>query len=984
MLTSPMKKNISKIVFILVLFLFVKNGFSQTPPSVPPATICPGQTTTLCVTWNNVANQTFQLYTLPVVGTGTAVPPGTSCFTVTHPGPGPVSVNYQLVCSGIFSGAPVTQTAYFTVDVIPPPPLTILTDTYYCHNSTITFTAPLGGSLYTIAGPCNNAQYPSNIMTFANPAQSPGCNGQYTVSTVIGGCPQKGVATISVAPVAVIAVNAPSNVCQYAGASVDLTASMPGGKDYQWEDQFANPIGFNQASVNITPLTPANSGVYKVTANQYWPNANTGPLTCPYSATTSINVVAVNPVNASASPNGTLCQGANLTFNANAGSNVSSWQWNGPGSFFSTTQNPLISPVTPINSGPYTVTAYFLSGITCTSQTVVNVNIVAVHQPVIAMPGSVCADPLGIVTMSATAGAPTSWNWQGPFGQGATNLNTSSASFSAPSPSNSGTYYVTATFGTAPFQCSRTSSAQLNVVPVNTISVIPPGQVCEPDDALLQANAIGANSFIWHGPNGFATPGANVIVYNPNQAANGIYTVTAFFGGGNITCPNTNTVQLTVNPVMNFTLVPREQVCYNTPVTIIGPTGATGYTWTSSTGFTSNEKDAQLGVVQPKHAGSYTLMVSLGPCVSGDDTELEVLDPISYTLTPFNQTICSGDTIVLEGGVTGGSENYAYVWNPPIYLDGPVGPRRVAVPLGSMVYNLVTHDIACPHYTISHSFSVNVNHAPTPSLNLTADSGCSPLWLNLNSGTQEEAAITTYDFGGLMQIQRDNFMFALTEPGEYTLKVYSKGKNGCLGTYEHPYPITVYPSPGTDIIWEPERPNTTDEVIFRPTHKYDQVTGYSWTFQGGMNPSDTSAINTLTAISVDTLANQIRYYPSSGKYPVMLITNNYYGCSDTIVKFIDVIDELNIFIPNTFTPNDDGHNDYFFVKGQGVKTEHFLLQVFDRSGTEIFSTNDPQGQWDGTFKGVKVADGTYIYKLRVVGMNGEGKKELTGYVNVLK
>jgi gliding motility-associated-like protein len=108
------------------------------------------------------------------------------------------------------------------------------------------------------------------------------------------------------------------------------------------------------------------------------------------------------------------------------------------------------------------------------------------------------------------------------------------------------------------------------------------------------------------------------------------------------------------------------------------------------------------------------------------------------------------------------------------------------------------------------------------------------------------------------------------------------------------------------------------------------------------------------------------------------------GCSDTTVVFLDVIDDLRVFVPNTFTPNDDGINDLFFVKGIGMKAENFTLQIVDRSGRELFFTKDPLEPWDGTFKGTKVKDGVYIYKLRVVGMNGEGRKEITGYVSVIK
>jgi gliding motility-associated-like protein len=977
-----MKNCFNKIVLILGLFLFVSHSYSQSNLTAPNSSACPNQTVNVCSTWNNVASQSFTLY---VPGGNPAGISVSQCFTISNASPNATTVTYTLVGNGIYNGQPTVNTAYPQLSIIPPAALSITNAGVYCGGDNAIFDVPLGGTSYTAIGPSGNVISSSNIMTIPN-VQSPGYNGNYTITTVIAGCTRTGVTTVSVAPNNLIAVNSASSVCE--GQSVNLTANLAGGNagSFQWYDQQNNPVGpAGSANIQLNGLTPNQAGIYKVTANQDF-NTPIGSVSCPRQNSVQVNVVDTEPVVASASPSGTLCQGANLSLVANAGNNVTSWQWTGPSSYFSTQQNPLISPALPINSGTYVVTAFFIGAVTCTQTATVIVNIIPVTTPVITMPNSICqGDPNG-VAMSAAASNVSTWAWQGPYPAVVNGTNTASASFSNPQPGNSGTYYVTATFGSGSTQCSRTASAQLNVVPVNTISVVPPGQVCEPNNAVLQANATGANLFTWVGPNGFSSPGANVTVYYPSQSANGIYTVTAYFGGGNITCSNTNTVQLVVNPVLNFSLEPRQQVCYNTPITIVGPSGATGYTWTSSTGFTSNDKDANLGIVQPKHAGTYTLQVSLGPCISGDDSELEILDPISYTLTPYNRTICKGDTIVVEGGVTGGSENYAYLWNPPIYLDAPIGPKRTAVPLGSIIYNLVVHDIACPNYTIAHAFSVTVNEPPNPTVSLAQDVACAPLQLFLSSGTQTESAITTWDFGGTKQIQGDGFFYSLTEPGTYTLKVHSKGRNGCSGMYEYPFPIIVQPRPGTGITWQPEKPTTDDEITFVPTHEYESVIRYTWTFQGGITQGDTNKINTSTAVTIDTnnVRNPIRKYFAPGKYPVMLVSVNEMGCSDTVVKFIDVIDDLRIFVPNTFTPNDDKMNDLFFVKGIGIRADNFLLEIMDRSGTLIFSTKDPTEAWDGTIRGTKVKDGTYIYKIRVIGMNGEGRKDIIGYVNVVK
>jgi trimeric autotransporter adhesin len=66
-----------------------------------------------------------------------------------------------------------------------------------------------------------------------------------------------------------------------------------------------------------------------------------------------------------------------------------------------------------------------------------------------------------------------------------------------------------------------------------------------------------------------------------------------------------------------------------------------------------------------------------------------------------------------------------------------------------------------------------------------------------------------------------------------------------------------------------------------------------------------------------------------------------------------------VFIPNTFSPNNNGIDDNFAVYSTVMKTMH--LAVFNQWGVKVFETNDPKGMWDGNFKGQPQAVGVYIY-----------------------
>ncbi|MCC6371584.1 MAG: gliding motility-associated C-terminal domain-containing protein [Bacteroidia bacterium] len=962
---------ILKKVLVFALTFFGFELYSQAIIVSPVYTACPNQTIMITPQWNNVGGVNYFLQS-PNGGnpaSGALGPVGS--FTISCAIPTATSITYTLSGTGNGQSGAVTSTVFFNLNIVPPAPLTITNQIFYCPGQTATLTAPIGGFTYDLNGPINQLGNTSNIITIAN-LPATGGSGVYTI-TSIGSCTAYGTTTISVAPSTPLAINATSNVCQC--TAVNLTSALNLGVNFQWY----SPI--NQALCNTPNCLLAcpqasDSGVYTAYAELPW-----GVVSCPRTATTLVNVVQTNPVAAAASPGSYLCQGDKLSFSAVAGGAVG-WTWNGPQAFAASISNPTINPVGPTNGGNYTVTALFTNNIiTCSTSAVVTVSVITVNQPVINMPSSVCQN--ATISISAQAAGATSYNWFGPNSFSPTASSTIIPNIQT---NGSGIYYVTARFGSpSTATCASSNSTQLNVVPVNTVTVIPPSQVCQPNNGQLQCSAIGANSYTWVGPGGFSAPGPNATVYYPTPNSSGIYTVTAAFSGGNITCLNTNTVQLTVNPILSFSLIPRQQACYNTPLGVLGPAGATSYTWSSSNGFSSNSKDINFPSVQPNNSGTYTLNVSLGPCITSASTTIEVLTPVQFTLVPHSREICKGDTTVLEAGVTGGSQNYAYIWNPSVYLENPIGPKKVAVPLGSVIYNVIAHDIACPNYTIAQSFSVNVNQPPVPTLILDKTSGCVPLTVEFNPQFTSPSAITTYDFGGLQRLQRDG-KFSLNFPsaGTYSFTVYTKGINGCSGEFAQPYPIEVFPKPVSSISWEPQNPTTTDEIVFSSSAVNGPLINKTWSFSGGKPTIIDTSIVVTNGSDTSNADYPVRIYEFIGKYPLMLISKNEKECSDTVVKYISITDDFRIYIPNTFTPNDDGVNDLFGVKGSGIKLEGFTFEVTDRWGDVIFSTKDILEWWDGKYKGNPVKTGTYIYRVRAVGLNGEGRREIVNYFNLVR
>ena len=106
-----------------------------------------------------------------------------------------------------------------------------------------------------------------------------------------------------------------------------------------------------------------------------------------------------------------------------------------------------------------------------------------------------------------------------------------------------------------------------------------------------------------------------------------------------------------------------------------------------------------------------------------------------------------------------------------------------------------------------------------------------------------------------------------------------------------------------------------------------------------------------------------------GNYCIKLTAISDAGCSDTSTQCIYVYQDA-FYIPNAFTPNSDGHNDYLEIYGTKESMKYVSMTVFNRWGERVFESNDVDFQWDGTFKGEKQEPGVYVYTLEITYRNG--------------
>ena len=110
----------------------------------------------------------------------------------------------------------------------------------------------------------------------------------------------------------------------------------------------------------------------------------------------------------------------------------------------------------------------------------------------------------------------------------------------------------------------------------------------------------------------------------------------------------------------------------------------------------------------------------------------------------------------------------------------------------------------------------------------------------------------------------------------------------------------------------------------------------------------------------DNSTNSSFTIDQAGTYWVF-VTNSCGTTSDSI-SFTEC--DCNVFIPNSFTPDNSGLNDFFITKSSCNFIE-FKLLIFDRWGAILFEADNENSAWDGRHKGKKCDEGVYVYRLRL-------------------
>lgn len=452
-------------------------------------------------------------------------------------------------------------------------------------------------------------------------------------------------------------------------------------------------------------------------------------------------------------------------------------------------------------------------------------------------------------------------------------------------------------------------------------------------------------------------------------AATGNYPVTlkVTIGTG---CENT-TLPKTVNvyplPIIDITL---PDVCTNdaaatfTNNTTIADGSPITYLWDFGDGGTSTLKN-------PSHkfaaAANYHLVLkatSAYGCTVTTETTFTVNgdNPKAIFIAANLNNLCSSEGVIFDN--TGSGPSFGNITKVVWYFDYANHPTDATV---------ITKDQIPANHLYIHKYDYfNTPATKTYTVRMivyTGGEACSSAPYDMTITLKANPKISVATIGtlcqeaGAVQIAEDKKGFsgtgifsgtgvsatglfdpAVSGPGTFPITYIFTSANGCADTTKQD--ITVYPTPtvsaGTDFFLL-----EGSSYTLKATADGVKPLKYKWTLADG---------SPATALSNDAILNPVTTAKDDATY--MLTVTSANGCTASAIVKVTVLKAP--VIPNTFTPNNDGTNDTWYIKYLDTYP-NVTVDIFNRYGFKIFSSTGYPKPWDGTYNGAQLPVGTYYY-----------------------
>ena len=761
----------------------------------------------------------------------------------------------------------------------------------------------------------------TNPASAANVTVTPTSNTTYTVLSGTGACTTTAIATVSISPTLSINIT-PSNTIICLGENTTLSSS--GAGPFVWTAS----TGTNPASAANVTVTPSTNTTYTVLSG-------TGACTAQAVATVSITPslsISITPAST------IICNGQSTNLSVVGSTGPFVWT-------ASAGANPTPTgtvTVTPTTSTTYTV----LAGTGACTATAISTVSVSPTLTITITP-SVSAICLGSGT-TLTAGGATSYTWIPSL--------TTTPSLSV-SPTTTTTYSLIGTDGV----CVNGTTATVSVISLTTNISASSNSYCI-GGAPVTLTGSGATTYSWSGTGLSSTSGTTV---SATPSVTTVYSVTGTTSG----CTSTQTISVAVPPMGTITATANNTlICIGGTGSTLTANGANTYTW--SPGLMNNDTVA----VNPITTTSYTVagQTAAGCIMFPAVVTVSVLPSINPALTISSPTVCLTKTVSISAPAAPG---LTYTWQPTTAISGANNTSSiVAMPSNSttVIYTVTISNGVC---TGTNTIQLQVKTKP----NIT---NVTTLY-NINTLNNDTVCVGN-----------SCVTFSASSTGSQPIFYQWYYESGIGTSSVTATPEACYPSAGSFSVVATASNTCGVDTLIKPNlvHVFDMpvLIAYGDTTinigetatvyaSGGITYNWSPNVNGNTIACV-TCSNTVVQPTVTTQYIVTTSNSPYCKAQDTVTVIVD-INCGDFFIPNVFSPNDDGLNDVINVHGRCIST--FNLQIFNRWGEKVFETSTLENSWDGTFRGKKMDTGVFVYKADGVSIDGQSFK-MKGNITLIR
>jgi gliding motility-associated-like protein len=483
-------------------------------------------------------------------------------------------------------------------------------------------------------------------------------------------------------------------------------------------------------------------------------------------------------------------------------------------------------------------------------------------------------------------------------------------------------------------------------------------------------------------------------IANAGDAGNAVtLTLTAVSNNRCSTRTDTAIYTIHVDPLPRAVAAVAQTICQGASTTLSGASASNGIiNWTTNGQGTLTSQTALTPQYQASAADAGNTVIltmavtSTNTCASATTsttTAIRVRPTLKATLAA-QQSVCQNSPAQVVFEVTSsGTPPYTFTYSEDgikktetintsnsVAISAPTNtPKKI-------IYNLINiQDANCTEPITINTQTVTVNPLPDATISkdedVCRDSTANDILLAGYNGTKpysftfninnSGAIVTT---GDSVPIQPNtsksgSFIYTLTQV---------KDANGCVQILNKKVVVEVHENPLAIFTINPESTTILESTI---EVKDASISTMSWIWDFG----DGSILFSPKPES--------HTYADTGTFRIKLIAQNSI-CKDSTYQTVRITLPLLLYIPNTFTPNNDGVNDIFKPEGDGVLK--FEMMIFDRWGNLIFNTDDINKGWDGKANGgSEIAQiDTYVYLINLRALSNKHDYTYRGIVNLIK